>query len=505
MSRRIFYAFLLGLVVVGLLTAWLRHVETGMPFLPGEQKQVWVVEARVDFTAENGPVLLSLNLPEDPPGFRVLMEQTASPGYGFSIVEHDGHRRGEWSVRRASGRETLYYKIQVVPDRSIQEAAGRVEPSTEQAVFWTEPEATAAEQLLESVRARSSTPESLTRELIRELNAPAPSQHAALLLGGHSRINLLKQLLMQAQIPVRVSRGLVLEDARRNQSLTSFIEIHTGGRWLLFDPVTGIQGLSDNMLIWQRGARSLVDLMGGSGAQVSFSMIRQTVPARELAETHMDDGLFGLLSIYRLPIEEQSVFKLLMVLPIGALITVFMRIMVGLRTSGTFMPMLIALAFLQTSLLPGLLSFISIVGIGLLLRGYLSRLNLLLVARIATIIVIVIFIIAAMSLIGYRLGFNTGMTLTFFPIIIIAWTIERMSILWEEEGPWEVLIQGGGSLIVAILAFLFMQASLVGHLSFNFPELNLVVIALLLLMGQYTGYRLLELRRFREFNLEEKR
>ena len=131
-----------------------------------------------------------------------------------------------------------------------------------------------------------------------------------------------------------------------------------------------------------------------------------------------------------------------------------------------------------------------------MLRSYLSRLNLLLVARIATLIVLVIFVISALSIIGYHLGYSTGMTITFFPMIIIAWTIERMSILWEEEGPHEVLIQGGGSLLVAIIAYLLMQWPLLQHLSFNFPELNLVLLALILAMGQYTGYKLSELRRF---------
>ena len=89
------------------------------------------------------------------------------------------------------------------------------------------------------------------------------------------------------------------------------------------------------------------------------------------------------------------------------------------------------------------------------------------------------------------------MTITFFPMIIIAWTIERMSILWEEEGPVEVLAQGGGSLLVAVIAYLLMQSALLKHLTFNFPELNLVLLALILAMGQYTGYKLTELRRFR--------
>ncbi|TVQ72940.1 MAG: gonadoliberin III, partial [Oceanospirillales bacterium] len=178
-------------------------------------------------------------------------------------------------------------------------------------------------------------------------------------------------------------------------------------------------------------------------------------------------------------------------------------ILIGLKTSGTFMPILIALAFLQTSLGLGLISFISIVAMGLVIRTWLSRLNLLLVSRIATLVVLVVFLVSLLSLVGYQLGFSTGMTITFFPMIIIAWTIERMSILWEEEGPKEVLVQGGGSLFVAVLAYLVMQLPVLGHLTFNFPELNFVILAVIMLMGQYTGYKLSELRRFRAM-LEQK-
>jgi hypothetical protein len=89
------------------------------------------------------------------------------------------------------------------------------------------------------------------------------------------------------------------------------------------------------------------------------------------------------------------------------------------------------------------------------------------------------------------------MTITFFPIIILAWTIERMSVLWEEEGGREVLAQGGGSLLTAVLAYLAMDNAWVRHLTFNFPELQLALLGLILLLGSYTGYRLLELRRFR--------
>jgi uncharacterized membrane protein len=84
----------------------------------------------------------------------------------------------------------------------------------------------------------------------------------------------------------------------------------------------------------------------------------------------------------------------------------------------------------------------------------------------------------------------------------VAWTIERMSILWEDEGAREVLIQGAGSLIVAVGAFMLMRWPVAAHLSFNFPETNLVVLGLIMLMGNYTGYKLSEMRRFRALRLK---
>ena len=161
------------------------------------------------------------------------------------------------------------------------------------------------------------------------------------------------------------------------------------------------------------------------------------------------------------------------------------------------MPVLIATAFLQTNLTVGLIGFLTIVGIGLVIRSWLSYLNLLLVARISTVIITVIAIIGTLSFITYKVGLTDGIKITFFPMIILSWTIERMSVLWEEEGYKEVLIQGGGSMFVAVMAYLAMSNPNIQHLSFNFLGLMLVILSGVLIMGNYTGYRLTELKRFR--------
>lgn len=71
-----------------------------------------------------------------------------------------------------------------------------------------------------------------------------------------------------------------------------------------------------------------------------------------------------------------------------------MRNIIGIRTFGTFMPILIALAFRETELFWGLILFSLIVGLGLLLRAYVEQLKLLLVPRLAAVLTMVVLLMA---------------------------------------------------------------------------------------------------------------
>ena len=156
-----------------------------------------------------------------------------------------------------------------------------------------------------------------------------------------------------------------------------------------------------------------------------------------------------------------------------------------------------ALAFRETQLLNGILLFSVIVLLGLGARFYLERLQLLSVPRLAAVLTMVVLMLAVISVIAYQLELTVGLSVALFPVVILAMTIERMSVVWEESGPGEASQQALGSLFGASLGYLAMSRTAVEHLVFVFPELLLVLLALMLLLGRYTGYRLTELTRFR--------
>lgn len=493
-ARKPFYLLICTLFLAGLVLMVHRHITFDIPWLPQEKRQIWSIEAKVEFWATGDPVLASLAIPSTQSGFTLLNELAASPGYGLTFNKDKAAKRAEWSIRSASGKQELYYQVDMLVDPyAIPEPEAqypRIQKTLRQ-----EPYATLALSLLEQAEARSADHYSLTREIIRSLNSG--SQEAGMLLQLQSTPRWTIELLNLANIPARIVHALYLEDGRRRQSLVEYIQVYQDNQYQIFHPKTAIQGQPQNVLLWEYQTGVVLDLIGGYNSKTTFSMIQQEVSVyAALSRKHKEENLLNF-SIDSLPLEEQSIFKGILLIPIGVLIVVILRILIGIKTSGTFMPVLIAIAFIQTSFWTGLVGFIIIVGLGLIIRSYLSHLNLLLVARISAVIIMVISFIALFSVIAYKTGLTEGLKITFFPMIILAWTIERMSILWEEDGPREVAIQGGGSLFVAIIAYLIMDNEYVRHITFNFLGLQFILMSIVLLLGNYTGYRLLELKRFK--------
>lgn len=490
-----FLFLIVFLFVAGVATAIFRHNELGLPFTPGAQQSVWQIEARIEYDAGDTATQVKLTLPPEQTGYQIFSETTASSGFGYSVEQQD-QRRAIWSKRNADGQQFLFYKLELIrdPDFAVQSP----QPGNLEASRWIEPFDTAARQLIDALLPLSADGKSLAMQVISAMNTEPLDQNLSLLLDQYPRDELLTQLLLLADVSARKVEVLELQDARRRQSLRSYVQVWDVEKdsWLLLDPDAGIPERKQELYLWQTETPAVLEVLGGSNSRVTFAMINQTRSALAVAQQNSDDFR---LSLYSLPIAEQSMFKLIMLMPVGALVVVFLRLIIGIKTSGTFMPILIALAFLQTELVPGVISLLLVVAFGLLLRSYLSALNLLLVSRIATLVILVIGIITVVSVVSYELGLIGGLTISFFPMIILAWTIERMSILWEEDGPREVLIQGGGSLMVAIAAYALMDLSIVRHLVFNFPELHLCVLAVIMLLGRYTGYRVMELLRFADY------
>jgi len=503
------YIWMIVLICLGLGSTAYKNLSLGFPLVPGKKTTVWTVQAKVNFVGLGKPVKVSLNLPDDTEDLIVIDSGAASPGFGFQRSTSGPEPLGVWSAREVKGPQTLYYQARVYRGDGKPYLEQEGAPKPPKKPEFREPKATAADTILADAFFRSADAETLAVRLVQLLNSKEPDENVRALKqglkGSAEKNQLLLDLLHTAAVPARLLRGVELKDVGRRQKLQERLEIFNGKNWVVIHPNTAEPGISETFLPWQRGDQWLLEVEGGRKSRVNFSVNADERAASSAALYLGREQHAGLVdfSIFSLPVDVQNTFAVLLLIPIGALVVVILRNLVGLRTSGTFMPILIALSFVQTTLLTGLVLFLVVVGAGLVIRSYLSRLNLLLVPRIASVIIVVIALYVWLSIVGFKMGLTEVLSVTFFPMIIISWTIERMSVLWEEEGAKEVLVQGGGSLLTATIAYLVMTERHISYLFFAFPEMLLVVLAIILAIGQYSGFRLTELHRFEPLAREE--
>ncbi len=482
--------------------AWHKATVLGYPLHPAETVDTWVVEARLTFEPAGGAARATLLIPHDPPGFTVLNESFVSRGYGLVTEDLGLNRQTVWTMRRPAGPQALYYRATIA--RSATPPPRDGVPALPAAPAYEEPDASAVAAVLEDVRARSADIESFAVTLVRELNHAQPQGNVAALLprnpGERDKARLAVHMLAGAHIPARLVSGVPLIDGARDLQLRSWLEVNNGEEWIAIDPTTAAVGLPGDVLVWSRGDVAPFAVSRGRSASLQLAVVRSIEPALEAAalRASVEASPLASVSLLDLPLFSQNLYRVLLLVPLGALVIVFLRNVVGVQTFGTFMPVLIALSFRETQLAGGLLLFTLVVALGLLVRFYLERLKLLLVPRLAAVVITVIMLMAAVSVVSHRLGLEVGLSVALFPMVILAMTIERMSIVWEEVGPGAAISQGAGSLLVAALCFLLMFHPSVEHLVFVFPELLLVVLGVTLLLGRYTGYRLSELVRFRD-------
>ncbi len=501
MTQRYVYLLALVLTVVGLSMFVYKWRALGFPLSDDQETPVWTIESAISFDSGPGSIKVNFLIPTLTPGFRVLNENPVSRGYGFSLNYGSSGREAQWAVRRADGPQTLYYRISVYEDPAADQED--TTPPFPPPPVINEPFRTAVEVLVDDVREQSADTPSFTTELLRRINDPSPDPNIELLLteaGGRAGVvETVTTILAAARIPARMVHGFPLDGRQRHAEPVVWLEVHDGDQWRYFDPATGDETLPERFFIWWRGNEELINVEGGSGVEVDFAIQRNLIEAIAIAETYAAKQNPGALefSLHSLPISTQAVYAVLLMIPVGALVMVVFRNLVGIDAFGTFMPVLIALAFRETKLFWGVLLFTLLVALGLSIRFLLERLRLLLVPRLSAVLIVVVMLMLLISLASHSLELETGLSVALFPMVIIAMTIERMSIVWEERGPADAMRAAFGSLIVAVFAYIAMGLNWLEHLIFTFPELLLVILALVLIAGRYTGYRVLELTRFK--------
>jgi hypothetical protein len=491
------------LVSLGVLITGYQIFILGIPVTEDETDDLWNIDAKVEFQANpREPVKLQMFVPPLNQDYVSLNESFISNNYGVSINRVDGNRKVTWSARRASGKQTLYYRLVLTKRYSGEQIAAKG-PIFRDRIPVEGPEKIAAEALLAPIRQHSADVETFITETIKRVNN-RNDDNVKLLLGGdastENKAKVIELLLSIAHVPMQRLHTIRLA-AETLQSPELWLRSFNGENWLYFSPESGEQGLPADRLIWWIGDDDLVNLEGGKQAQVSFSLNNSEMNAIRLAKLTDENTDVDFLeySLYGLPLQTQQTFMIMVMIPIGVLVILILRNLGGLQTLGTFTPALIALAFRETQLGFGIILFTVITTLGLSLRSYLEHLKLQMLPRLSVVLTCVVVLIAVSSLFSHKLGLERGLSVALFPMVILTMTIERLSITWEERGGGHAFKVAIGTLLAATLAHMLMSVPQLIYFVFTFPAILMILVGFMLAMGRYRGYRLTELFRFKAF------
>jgi len=225
-----------------------------------------------------------------------------------------------------------------------------------------------------------------------------------------------------------------------------------------------------------------------------MSRIRSPNGLRDLQKRRLAD----ILDLTRLSIGLRHSLAILLLLPLGALLTCAFRSLVGLQTFGTFTPSLLALSFVYSDWRNSALLLVTVLAVGFMSRSGLEKLKLLMVPRLSTILTLVVLcmVFGASALAHWGREMSDGTALV--PLVVLTMLIERFHVSEQEDGIGFALTLLCQTLLVAACCYALLSSEALGRLLLTYPELHCVTLGALIWVGRYAGYRVTELWRFRD-------
>jgi len=492
------------------------------PVLSKPVENLWTLELKIKFEGVGKAGTVGHYLPSDDFGQTVLEEDFVSRKLDFFIEKENRNTFVQWRGKRLKGDIQVFYRATVQTQPRIVNVTTRViqgkkyPPNLDQYLF-PKPEMESIQveiqEFLEGLVGKKGNDlvkiKAIYDFLTEDVKTVPLTKHASLTgpirskrATAAEKKKLFIHLSRAGGVPTRTVHGILLEQGIRQKKMLSWAEVFIGGKWVPMDVENRLFGqLPENILILYRGDGPFMASSGVKGLEYSYTVKQErqwTYSLFYATATHVGSKVHDW-SLFSLPVETQEVFRVILMIPLGALIVSIFRNVIGINTFGTFMPVLIALAFRNTRLGWGLVLFSAIIVLGLVSRWFMDRLKLLLVPRLSVIVTVLVIILAVGSLVGNQAGIYRILAVALFPMVIMTMTIERLSIVLMERGRREAIKVSLGTLLVAAFGYLAMSIGPIQDFFFTFPEVLFGLIGIQILMGRYTGYRLMEYFRFHSF------
>ncbi len=507
------------LAAFGLAVFAVKQIVFGIPLAISEGVGPWQVELRVNVRGAGTRGSVRALLPASEAGQAIFDEKPTQDRLDFAVRDRDGgNRTGVWSGTIGPIHEVVYaFHVQTSAVETSLPAAGPYpKPPAELAALYlgrTPALPVDAPELTAHLAGLSLPPMRDLPARIRTIYLSVANEFATVDQGNDDALlvlanrdgselgkeQLLVTLLRASGVPARIVHGLELRaDATPRERV--WTEAWIAEKWVSMS--TSRDGFfarrPDTFLALGRGSVANVEATSVVSVGHRYRALREHLRADEIANLLTPDNpVFEQLSFYRLPLPSQAALRVLLLIPLGAVVIAIFRNVIGVRTYGTFMPILISLALREYSLWRSLLLVTGVILFALLLRRLLEFLRLLMVPRLSIMLCTVVLLVAGFALIGDDTQTSALFAGVLFPMVILTMLTERIFITSAEEGVREAIVRAALSTGVAATIHPIFQSARAEYLMFTFPELTFCAMGVLVWIGGYTGYRVADLQRFR--------
>jgi hypothetical protein len=193
-----------------------------------------------------------------------------------------------------------------------------------------------------------------------------------------------------------------------------------------------------------------------------------------------------------------NIVVLFIVFPIIASIIAASRHIIGLQGFGIYIPAVLSVAFVSTGIVTGILLFMSVLLAATVFRNVIKLLKLQYLPRTALLLWGVSLSVLALLIVSTIFGFISFLTINIFPFLIIILLTENFiesQLTTSFSQAFQLTIE---TLIIAVGCSLLISFEQLQRFVLVWPEVTIVAVALFnILMGRYSGLRLLEYIRFR--------
>jgi len=196
-------------------------------------------------------------------------------------------------------------------------------------------------------------------------------------------------------------------------------------------------------------------------------------------------------------ISEETIV-LLILLPLVASIVAATRHLVGFRGFGILIPTALSVVFVAMGITSGLLIFVAILLLATVARVSLRRLHIQYLPRMALLLWFISLGVLGMIFISTSFGINQVIPISIFPILILILLAEEFIGVQIGKSLREATQLTMETIVIALVGWFVFRLVWLHQLALNQPHWAILApLAINLVVGRYTGLRLLEYQRFK--------